>query len=195
MANTGTLTVLAGTLTLSGAVTGTGSLDIQGGTANFRSTFSQDVTFGGASGVLELAKSQAYTGQITGFSLTGATELDLGDIHFAAGTTTATFVDGGSGTGGILTVTDGTHTAHIALVGDYTASTFEFSADGHGGTFVADPPKAAASSVKPANVLPMINAMAGVGPGVAHWTPGAESGRWSPPLLAAAHPGGRALSG
>ena len=39
-----------------------------------------------------------------------------------------------------LTVTDGTHTANIALLGNYLASTFVASSDGHGGTLVVDPP-------------------------------------------------------
>jgi hypothetical protein len=40
----------------------------------------------------------------------------------------------------VLTVTDGSHTANIVLLGDYTASTFNVSSDGQGGTFVVDPP-------------------------------------------------------
>ena len=45
----------------------------------------------------------------------------------------------GSSSGGTLTVTDGTHTAKIALLGNYLASTFVTSSDGHGGTAVVDP--------------------------------------------------------
>ena len=48
----------------------------------------------------------------------------------------------GDASGGVLTVTDGTHTAHIHLAGDYTASTFVAASDGHGGTIVTDPPRA-----------------------------------------------------
>jgi hypothetical protein len=36
-------------------------------------------------------------------------------------------------------VTDGTHTARIALLGNYLNSTFVASNDGHGGTAVVDP--------------------------------------------------------
>jgi phospholipase C len=46
----------------------------------------------------------------------------------------------GTASGGTLTVTDGSHTANIALLGNYTASTFVTSSDGHGGTNVVDPP-------------------------------------------------------
>jgi hypothetical protein len=41
-----------------------------------------------------------------------------------------------------LHVTDGTHTANIALMGNYMASTFVASSDGRGGTLVVDPPAA-----------------------------------------------------
>src|SRR6516165_3460407 len=45
----------------------------------------------------------------------------------------------GTASGGTLTVTDGSHTANIALLGNYIASTFVTSSDGHGGTNVVDP--------------------------------------------------------
>ena len=40
-------------------------------------------------------------------------------------------------------VTDGVHTANNALLGNYLASTFVASSDGHGGTFITHPPAAA----------------------------------------------------
>ena len=43
-------------------------------------------------------------------------------------------------TGGTLTVTEGTHTAAIALLGNYMASIFVGGADGHGGTLVTETP-------------------------------------------------------
>ena len=45
----------------------------------------------------------------------------------------------GNSAGGTLTVTDGTHTAQIALQGDYLSSTWTLSSDGSGGTVVVDP--------------------------------------------------------
>jgi hypothetical protein len=41
---------------------------------------------------------------------------------------------------GTLTVTDGTHIAHVRLLGNYVAGQFHLSDDGHGGTLVTDPP-------------------------------------------------------
>jgi hypothetical protein len=63
--------------------------------------------------------------------------LDLQDISFTSGVTTATF--SGTSTAGVLTVTNGTQTATINLTGDYLASTFTTSADTDGGTVVIDP--------------------------------------------------------
>ena len=190
VANTGKLEVTAGTLTVSGAVTGTGSTYIVGGTADFLAAFSENVAFTGTTGVLELAKSQSYAGKIKGFSLTGGTSLDLGDIGFTSGTTKATFAENSAKTEGVLTVTDGTHTAHITLVGDYASSTFTTSSDGHGGTIVVDPQKTpAATASKSGAVLSFVNAMAGfdadAGPGM---TPTADPGPSPQPLLTVSHP-------
>jgi len=138
--NTGLLEAAGGVLTVNGAVSGTGAGAIYSGTLDFTSSFSQKVVFQGPTGELELAQSQSYGGTITGFSKTGGTSLDLRDIGFVS-STDATF--SGAASGGVLTVTEGTHTAHIRLSGDYTASTFTASSDGHGGTIVVDPTTAA----------------------------------------------------
>ena len=151
LGNTGLLDVTTGTLTVAGAVTGAGTAHIAGGTADFTSAFSQNVAFTGTTGVLELAHSQTYTGTIAGFSLTGATSLDLRDISFISGTTKATYA--GTATSGTLTVSDGTHTAHIKLTGDYLGSTFTPSSDGHGGTRIVDPTPASAPHGAPAPAL------------------------------------------
>ncbi|MDQ2860406.1 MAG: hypothetical protein M3T55_06695 [Pseudomonadota bacterium] len=156
--NSGTLEAAGGVLTAERAVTGTGSAVIASATADFLSTFSQNVTFTGTTGILELARSQSYAGSITGFSKTGGTSLDLKDIAFKnAGE--ATF--SGTASSGTLTVTDGAHTAKITLIGDYRTSTFTASSDGHGGTTVVDPQAGAPSP------LPIIAAMAGLGAGAA----------------------------
>jgi hypothetical protein len=143
VANSGLLEAAGGVLTVNGEVSGTGAGMIYGGTLDLASGFTQRVVFQGTTGVLELAQSQGYTGTITGFSKTGGTSLDLGDIAFVS-STEATF--SGTASGGMLTVTDGTHTAHISLKGDYLASTFTASSDGHGGTIVVDPTAGSAVS-------------------------------------------------
>src|SRR5204863_1711828 len=89
----------------------------------------QSVTFTGTTGTLEIDHSMGFTGQISG--LAGSDALDLSDLSYGANTT-ATFL--GDTTGGILTVTDGSRTANIALSGNYLSSGWTLSSDGHGGT-------------------------------------------------------------
>ncbi|HEY2178005.1 MAG TPA: hypothetical protein VGH15_05435 [Caulobacteraceae bacterium] len=138
-----------GTLTFAKAVDGSGVGLINGGTLWAESTFMENVTFTGTTGVLKLAHSIAYTGLVKGLSAKGTNSLDLTDIKFTSGVTKATY--SGTTTSGTLTVTDGTHTAHIKLLGDYLGSTFTVSSDTHGGTKVVDPASLAhAMAVLPA---------------------------------------------
>jgi hypothetical protein len=136
VANTGLLEAIGGNLTVDGAVTGTtGSAIINRGTLYFASSVSQNIRFSGATGELVLAQSLAYAGSIAGISQTGGTLLDLRDIALLAATQ-ATY--SGDRTGGILTVTDGTHTALLDIAGNYQGSTWTVSGDGVGGVIVID---------------------------------------------------------
>jgi hypothetical protein len=144
--NTGWLIAIGGDLTVEGAVNGSGRALIYGGTLTFGSSFDENVKFnesskdGRTGGELVLTDSVHYGGTISGFSKTSSTKLDLRDIAFST-KTSATF------SGGILTVTDGTHTAKIKLAGDFTGSKWTVSSDGHGGTVVVDPPGAVTPSL------------------------------------------------
>jgi hypothetical protein len=181
IANAGTIETLGGTVTAKGRVTGTGKAIVDGGTLDFKSSFNQAVTFVGGVGTLELAQSQSYTATISGFSKTGGTSLDLVDIAFI-GSGEATF--SGTKAGGSLTVTDGTHTAHINLIGNYLSSTWIAESDGHGGVVVHDPPGAAAAAAPHA----FIAAMAGMGPGgAAGLEPTHAWRRHAPPILLGPH--------
>ena len=142
--NSGRLESEGGTLVVNGAVSGAGEALVNGGTIDFASTFTQNLVFG-ATGAVELARSQSYTGTVSGFSKTDATSLDLTDIAFG-GSTKATY--SGTSSGGTLTVTDGTRTAHIAFKGDYLGSSFTVSSDGEGGTKVVDPTTASSASAQ-----------------------------------------------
>jgi fibronectin-binding autotransporter adhesin len=187
VANAGLINAAGGTLAFSGAITGAGSVTIAGGAASFASTFTEAVTFK-TSGTLTLAHSLAYTGKISGFSLTGATSLDLRDVGFVSASE-ATF--SGTASGGVLTVSDGTHTAKINLVGNYTGSTFTASSDGSGGVIVVDPtPGAPRTDV--ASPPAFVSAMAALGSGHAAsasphpggWRPGATTLSLPRPSLA-----------
>jgi hypothetical protein len=178
--NSGTLSVSGGTMTVNGAVTGTGHASVKGGTLDFASTFNEAVTFSGTTGVLELSHSQTYTATITGFSHSGKTSLDLTDIGFVS-SSEATF--SGTTARGVLTITDGTHTAKINLKGDYTTSTFVASSDGHGGTIVIDPRAGAQlpTATLSGTAHQFIAAMAGLGAGPAGALHTAAQ-TWRPPV-------------
>jgi hypothetical protein len=161
LVNTGTLAVDRGTLKVDGAVTGKGGgATIDGGVLDLASTFSQDVTFTGKTGTLQLSSSQGYKAAITGFSRNGGTSLDLVDIDFVS-SGEATF--SGTKKSGVLTITDGTHTAEITLKGNFTKTTFTASSDGHGGTIVVD--KAGGGGAASVTLSPqrLIAAMASLG--------------------------------
>jgi hypothetical protein len=71
--------------------------------------------------------------------MSGQDLLDLRDIN-PASVQTPTY--SGTSSGGILRVTDGSHSANINLLGNYLTSTFVAASDGHGGTNIVDPPSA-----------------------------------------------------
>jgi len=106
----------------------------EGATVEIDHASAQSVTFTGTTGTLKLDDSLHFTGKVSGMA--GSDALDLADVNYGA-STTATFL--GNATSGTLTVSDGTHTASIALQGDYLQSGWTLSSDGHGGTMVVDP--------------------------------------------------------
>jgi autotransporter passenger strand-loop-strand repeat protein len=140
---TSNVTVLSGgveTVSSGGVVTGT---TIAGGTLEITSggSVGGKVTFAANSGTLLLDNSTTFSGTVAG--MTARDTLDLRDINFATVVTPPSFI--GTATSGTLTVTDGTHTARILLLGNYMASTFTASNDGFGGTSIVDPPATSAS--------------------------------------------------
>ena len=102
--------------------------------------------FHSATGELILDHSADFTGTISGFSgdgtLTGSDLIDLRDINFSS-------LEQSSYAHGVLTVSDGTHTANLDFNGDYQLANFKFVDDGQGGTTVYDPPVTGESA--PAN--------------------------------------------
>jgi hypothetical protein len=163
--NTGTLEADFGTLTINAVVVGSGRAVIDDGTLNFGASVAENIAFTGTTGKLSLADSLGYTGQISGFSTKGRTSLDLKDVGFVS-STEATF--SGTASGGVLTVTDGTHTAHINLVGNYLNSTFVASSDGDGGVKVVDPaPQVPSTHALVAAMASLGAAPAGAGPSAA----------------------------
>jgi hypothetical protein len=133
LANSGKLVAQLGVLTLARAVTGDGVVDVRGGAIDAEGAFTENVTFFGGGGEVELAQSRRYTGAITGFTANGATSLDLRDVGFVSAEE-ASF--SGTSRYGILTIADGAEVARIALIGNFTRTTFVASSDGRGGVVV-----------------------------------------------------------
>ncbi len=77
----------------------------------------------------------SFAGTVVG--LHGQDAIDLADIGFGAGSTLG-YSGNADNSGGTLSVGDGTHTANIALLGSYMASSFAAASDGHGGTLVSE---------------------------------------------------------
>ncbi len=85
-----------------------------------------------ASGTLVVSHASYFSGTISGFD--GNDHLLLNDI--SAATASLNYTANADGTGGVLTVSDGTHAANIVLQGQYDAAEFQYSANATGGTSV-----------------------------------------------------------
>ena len=105
-----------------------------GATVEISSAYAGAVSFAAGTGTLQLDNSASFTGTVAG--MTGSDSIDFADID---PTKVQTPSYTGDASGGTLSVSDGTHSANIALLGNYLASTFAAASDGHGGTAVTDP--------------------------------------------------------
>ena len=133
--NSGLIWANGGNVTANGAVSGTGTALLDGtATIDFGAASSSNVTLdAAATGTIVLHDSFDFSGVVSGFN--GNDQLDLADIMFGVDTSMSYF-ENLDGTGGTLSVTDGAHTANIALLGDYSADGFELVADNILGTLV-----------------------------------------------------------
>jgi hypothetical protein len=114
-------------------ITGDGAvMDFEGSTDVDTTTSTQ---FGKQGlGQLVLNHSSHFAGTVAG--LAAGDTIDVKDVAFVAGK------DSFDAATGVLTVSDGAHTAKIQLLGQYMAADFAFASDGHGGTLVTGTPTA-----------------------------------------------------
>jgi hypothetical protein len=127
-------------LDFASAVTGNGSFHINAGaTLEFGGSVGTGttITFEGGTGELKLDTPGNFAATIAGFTGTqaDATHSDVIDLAGIDKTST-NFTE--SYTGGVLTVSDGTNTAHLTF--SNFNSGFVFASDGSGGTLIYDPP-------------------------------------------------------
>ncbi|MBU6462110.1 MAG: VCBS domain-containing protein [Bradyrhizobium sp.] len=133
--NDGTIEVTGGQLTITG--TGSvadsvandgGTIQIDGGAVlDLNVSDTQNVSFTGTDGKLQI-DTGSFGGSIVGLAATD--QIDLTTIGYGPGTT-ATYVSNAGNTGGTLTVTDGSHSIALQLIGDYTNAHFAGSDDGN----------------------------------------------------------------
>src|SRR5258707_3003198 len=107
-----------------------------GQTMKLTGSYSGSITFAGATGTLTIDHSASFSGTIGGQLAIG----DVLDLHDITAGANATIGYSGNNSPGVLTVSDGTHTASLALLGNYSLANFTASSDGNGGTSVIDPP-------------------------------------------------------
>jgi hypothetical protein len=93
------------------------------------------LTFAGPSGTLILEAAATFAGTVVGFA--GQDGIDLTRFSFSDRTTLG-YSENGKQTGGTLTVTDGSHVASIALLGNYTAASFVIGSNGHSGSSITE---------------------------------------------------------
>jgi fibronectin-binding autotransporter adhesin len=130
--NDGTIEVHDGALKISGPVAGSGSVQIDAGAVfELDGSDTQAVVFAGTGAELQIDASP-FGGKIAGLAATD--ELDLRTIGYSAAGTTGTYV--GNANGGVLTITDGSKSISMTLVGDYLHAHFAGASDGHGGTLI-----------------------------------------------------------
>ncbi|MER9764237.1 Ig-like domain-containing protein, partial [Mesorhizobium sp. M0138] len=135
LANSGMIWANGGNIAINGQVTGDGDATIGDlSKLEFGAASSTDVTFAAnAAGTLQLDDSFDFSGSIAG--ITNDDKVNLEDILFGTGTSAAYQADL-DGTGGTLTVSDGTHNATLHLLGVYDAHSFTLADDGTGRTVV-----------------------------------------------------------
>jgi hypothetical protein len=109
------------------------------------------VTFAGPTGTLRLDESWGFTGKVANFR--GQDSIDLADVAFGAETTLGY---AGNGTGGTLKAGDGIHSARIAPLGTYMASSFAAASDGHGGTLISTTVETAGHTALSVAVSPLL---------------------------------------
>jgi hypothetical protein len=139
--NNGAVKVEIGTIEFDQAVRGSGSFTIEPG-----AVLAFDTSVAAGSGVdfatttggeLFLGDTRQFGASIHGFGGSGTDAIDLRDININNAGFKLSY--SGNTTQGVLTATDGTNTAKLTMIGDYTIGSFHASSDGSIGTLIVDP--------------------------------------------------------
>jgi Ca2+-binding RTX toxin-like protein len=136
LVNSGSLWANGGDITVHGDVSGSGSATISGNaTLDFGGAYGGSTLFAaGGNGTLVLDHAAAFTGTLVGFDAGDA--VDFSDIVFGANATVSYFSNA-SATGGVLSISDGVHSAQLSMQGTYSAAGFQAAGEVDGSTAVA----------------------------------------------------------
>ncbi|MFZ3154078.1 beta strand repeat-containing protein [Pseudomonas sp.] len=136
--NSGHLWANGSDLRLLADVTGNGSATIDGNaTLSFAGAAHASVAFyGGGAGTLVIAQAEAAGSLVGILGLESDDSLVFGDLAFGANTQLS-YSTNAYGSGGVLTVDDGTQRAEVSLLGHYSAADFQVAAGGEAGTLVS----------------------------------------------------------
>ncbi|MEY2527684.1 MAG: hypothetical protein QOE73_2455, partial [Verrucomicrobiota bacterium] len=134
--NTGVLWANGGNVALEGNVSGNGSALISGSaTLEFAAASTANTAFAsGSTGALVLDHGFDFSGIVSG--MTASNHLDLLNFSFAKGTT-LNYAANADGNGGVLSVTDGAHSANISLSGHFNPAGFQAGVDHGTGTLIS----------------------------------------------------------
>src|SRR5262249_37762528 len=107
------------------------------------------VTFSGTdTGELQL-DTLSFGGLVAGFS-TGD-QIDLAGMAFNSGSMSVHFREARNHRSGTLTISNGSTSINLTLMGQYTAGTFQVTSDGLGGTLITETTTGAHAAVVAAN--------------------------------------------
>ncbi len=153
--NQGIIEVQSGIVRITGDISGAGSSTIDAGaTLALDGSSNQSITFAGTNATLELGSSSSFAGSVIGIA--AGDKIDLQQIQYGPATT-------GVYANGVLTITDGTHSIGLHLVGDYSNANFVGSADGTGTLItlkaVDDAPVIANGEATQAPATPIVEAV------------------------------------
>jgi hypothetical protein len=134
--NNGLLWANGGNVTLDGNVSGNGAALISGSaTLEFGASSAEKTAFApGSTGTLALDHAMEFSGIISG--MTASNHLDLLDFKFSDGPMLS-FTANADGSGGTLSVADGSHIANIALLGQFDPAGFQAGMDHGAGTLIS----------------------------------------------------------
>ncbi|MEQ6289382.1 beta strand repeat-containing protein, partial [Vogesella sp. GCM10023246] len=133
--NSGNLWANDSSLQLQQEVSGQGSALISGaGSIDFAAAADSDVSFAdGGNGSLLLGDAANFSGRIIG--LESGDHLDLTGLAYQDGLR-LDYVGNASGTGGLLTISNGSDSSSLMLIGHYQAGDFQLGSDAAGHTVV-----------------------------------------------------------